>query len=80
MNTLLPLVTGAEVTFWVAGPIAVLGALGLAKQARADFEQAIKLDPTALDGSAYTSLGVLYYSVPGWPVDEFFAGAMKPAE
>lgn len=51
-----------------AGERGGLGALGLAKQARADFEQAIKLDPTALDGSAYTSLGVLYYSVPGWPV------------
>lgn len=51
-----------------AGERGGLGALGLAKQARADFEQAIKLDPNALSGSAYTSLGVLYYSVPGWPV------------
>jgi len=51
-----------------AGERGGLGALGLAKQARADFEQAIKLDPAALDGSAHTSLGVLYYSVPGWPV------------
>lgn len=51
-----------------AGERGGLGAMGLAKQARADFEQAIKLDPTALDGSAYTSLGVLYYQVPGWPV------------
>jgi len=51
-----------------AGERGGLGALGLAKQARADFEQAIKLDPSALDGSAYTSLGVLYYQVPGWPV------------
>jgi tetratricopeptide (TPR) repeat protein len=51
-----------------AGERGGLGALGLAKQARADFEQAIKLDPNALDGSAYTSLGVLYYQVPGWPL------------
>lgn len=51
-----------------AGERGGLGALGLAKQARADFEQALKLDPNALDGSAYTSLGVLYYQVPGWPV------------
>lgn len=51
-----------------AGERGGLGALGLARQARADFEQAIKLDPNALDGSAYTSLGVLYYQVPGWPV------------
>lgn len=52
----------------LAGERGGLGALGLAKQARADFEAAIRIDPTALDGSAYTSLGVLYYSVPGWPV------------
>ncbi len=51
-----------------AGERGGLGALGLAKEARADFEQAIKLEPGALDGSAYTSLGVLYYSVPGWPI------------
>lgn len=51
-----------------AGERGGLGAMGLAKQAKADFEQAIKLDPNALDGSAYTSLGVLYYQVPGWPV------------
>lgn len=51
-----------------AGERGGLGALGLAKQARGNFEQAIKLDPAALEGSAYTSLGVLYYSVPGWPV------------
>ena len=51
-----------------AGERGGIGALGLAKQARADFEQALKLDPNALDGSAYTSLGVLYYQVPGWPV------------
>lgn len=51
-----------------AGERGGLGALGLAKQARTDFEQAIKLDASALDGSAYTSLGVLYYSVPGWPI------------
>lgn len=51
-----------------AGERGGIGALGLVKQARADFEHAIKLDPNALDGSAYTSLGVLYYQVPGWPV------------
>lgn len=28
-SALIPLVTGAEVTFWIAGPITILGALGL---------------------------------------------------
>lgn len=45
-----------------------LGALDLAKQARASLEAALDLDPQALDGSAYTSLGSLYYQVPGWPI------------
>ncbi len=29
---------------------------------------AIQIDGKALDGSAYNSLGVLYYKVPGWPL------------
>jgi len=45
-----------------------LGALSLAKAARADFEQALKINDQALDGSAYTSLGTLYFKVPGWPL------------
>ncbi len=51
-----------------AGEKGGLGALGLVKEARASLEAALKLDPTALDGSAYTSLGSLYYKVPGWPI------------
>ncbi|WP_430455158.1 tetratricopeptide repeat protein [Rheinheimera sp.] len=45
-----------------------LGALSVAEGSKADLEQALKLDPTALQGSAYTSLGVLYAKVPGWPI------------
>ena len=51
-----------------AGARGGLGALSLCKQARSAFEQAISLDAQALDGSAYTSLGSLYYQVPGWPI------------
>jgi len=51
-----------------AGERGGLGALSLVKRARVDFEQALKLDPAALNGSACTSLGALYYQVPGWPV------------
>lgn len=58
---------GIIVSSW-AGEKGGLGALGLAKQARAIYEQAIQLDAKALDGSAYNSLGVLYYKVPGWPI------------
>ena len=45
-----------------------LGALSVAEGSKADLEQALQLDPTALQGSAYTSLGVLYSKVPGWPI------------
>lgn len=45
-----------------------LGALGTVKDAKALLEEALNLDERALDGSAHTSLGSLYYQVPGWPV------------
>ena len=51
-----------------AGAKGGLGALGLAKSAKKSFEDALAIDPKALDGSAYTSLGSLYYQVPGWPI------------
>jgi len=51
-----------------AGAKGGLGALGLAKEARGNLEAAMKIDPNALDGSAYTSLGTLYYKVPGFPL------------
>ena len=58
---------GIVVSSW-AGEKGGLGALGLVKQAKALYESAIAIDGNALDGSAYNSLGVLYYKVPGWPV------------
>jgi tetratricopeptide (TPR) repeat protein len=51
-----------------AGAKGGLGALSLAKDAKAALEHALELDPKALSGSAYTSLGSLYYQVPGWPL------------
>lgn len=51
-----------------AGATGGLGALGKVKAAKASLEQAVKLDPNALQGSAYTSLGTLYDQVPGWPI------------
>jgi tetratricopeptide (TPR) repeat protein len=58
---------GIIVSSW-AGEKGGLGALGLVKQAKANYERAIEIDGKALDGSAYNSLGVLYYKVPGWPL------------
>jgi tetratricopeptide (TPR) repeat protein len=51
-----------------AGAKGGLGALGLVKQSKASLEEAMALNPNALDGSAYTSMGALYYQVPGWPI------------
>lgn len=51
-----------------AGSVGGLDALSEVKTAKKLFEQALKQDEKALDGSAYTSLGSLYYQVPGWPV------------
>lgn len=60
-----------------AGAKGGLGALAIAKAAKADLEQAIAIDAEVLDGSALTSLGTLYHSVPGWPVG---FGSEKKAE
>ncbi|QUN05043.1 tetratricopeptide repeat protein [Shewanella yunxiaonensis] len=51
-----------------AGVSGGLSALKYAKIAKADFEHTIANQPEALQGSAYTSLGVLYFKVPGWPI------------
>lgn len=45
-----------------------LSALSDAKAARKSFEQAYQIDRTALEGGAATSLGTLYYRVPGFPI------------
>ncbi|WP_371929375.1 tetratricopeptide repeat protein [Photobacterium sp. CCB-ST2H9] len=52
----------------LAGAKGGLGALPLVKEAKALLEDVIRTDPKVLDGSAYTSLGTLYYQVPGWPI------------
>ena len=67
-NQAAPLVWEGIIVSSLAGEKGGLGALGQVKQAKALYESAIRIDGTALDGSAYNSLGVLYYKVPGWPI------------
>jgi len=67
--------TSAEAWIWqgiiqstfagIAGPF---DAMDYAEAAKAAFEQAMQIDDQALQGSAYTSLGTLYFKVPGWPI------------
>jgi tetratricopeptide (TPR) repeat protein len=52
----------------LAGEEGGLGALELVTRARDLLIEAEKMDPDTLNGSVYTSLGSLYYQVPGWPV------------
>ena len=51
-----------------AGVRGGFGALSLVDQARDLLLAAEKIDPAAMNGSIYTTLGSLYYQVPGWPL------------
>ncbi|MGM3223492.1 tetratricopeptide repeat protein [Dickeya zeae] len=62
------LISSAMVESSWAGVKDGMEALNLAGQAKSLLEQAIVIDPQALNGAAYTILGVLYYQVPGWPL------------
>jgi tetratricopeptide (TPR) repeat protein len=73
-----PLVWEGIVLSTYAGAKGGLGALGLAKKSRDCLLEATRIDPAALRGSAYTSLGALYNKVPGWPVG--FGDDEKAAE
>lgn len=72
-----PKVWQAIVLSTQAGVVGGLGALSKVKEARKLLEAAEKIDPNVLNGSVYTSLGSLYYQVPGWPLGY---GSDKKAE
>lgn len=63
-----PLVWEGIVLSTYAGAKGGLGALSLAKKSRDCLLEATRIDPAALKGSAFTSLGALYFKVPGWPI------------
>jgi tetratricopeptide (TPR) repeat protein len=63
-----PIVWQAIILSTLAGEKGGFGALSLVKEAKKLLEQAETFDPETLDGSIYTSLGSLYYQVPGWPI------------
>ncbi|MBW2941197.1 hypothetical protein [Zhongshania aquimaris] len=60
-----------------AGVKGGLGALSLVKEAKVDLERAIALGGGTLQAAARTSLGSLYFQVPGWPIG---FGSDKKAE
>ncbi len=51
-----------------AGAKGGLGALKHVNASKTFLEKAIETNPQALNGSALTSLGTLYFNVPGWPI------------
>lgn len=63
-----PLIWQAIVLASAAKAEGGLGGLGKAKEARELLLAAEKINPTALDGSVYNSLGSLLAKVPGWPI------------
>ena len=52
----------------IGGLKSLTRALPAVKQARELLHDAERIDPQSLDGSIYTTLGALYYQVPGWPI------------
>ena len=65
----------AELLIWrgiikssFAGVKGGLGALSLIKESKKDLEKALEINDKALSGSAYTSLGTLYFKAPSWPI------------
>lgn len=63
-----PMIWEAIILSTEAGMVKGLSALSQVKRAKALLEASLQLSPHALDGSALTSLGSLYYQVPGWPI------------
>jgi len=45
-----------------------ISALGVVKRAKALLEKAEAMDPSGMDGVVQSTLGTLYYEVPGWPI------------
>jgi len=65
----------AEPKVWLATIMATyaafespFSALSSLEKAKTLLEESIRINPKALDGMAYVTLGTLYYMLPGWPI------------
>ncbi|SFV68334.1 FIG01200150: hypothetical protein [hydrothermal vent metagenome] len=67
-NTAEPKIWSAIIISTQAGIKGGFSALSLIKESKKLLQSAEKINPTALNGSIYTSLGSLYYKAPGWPI------------
>jgi tetratricopeptide (TPR) repeat protein len=62
-----PLIWKGILTSNIAGVVGPMDALSKVKQAQNYFTEAIKLNPDALNSSAYVNLAILYHKLPAWP-------------
>ena len=67
-NRAEPLIVEAIILCTYSAAALGLDTLDMLEQARTLLEQAIDLDPPALDAAAYVTLGNLYRRLPGWPI------------
>lgn len=80
-----PLIVEAIILCTYSAAALGLDTLDMLEQARVLLERAITLDPPALDGAAYVTLGNLYRRLPGWPIlygdkelaRDYFEAALK---
>jgi tetratricopeptide (TPR) repeat protein len=63
-----PLVMEAYVLCTYAAAEFSLGSLSKVALARELLVKSIAINPTVMEGSAYVTLGNLYYRLPGWPI------------
>ena len=63
-----PLIWQGIITSTLAGSQGSFAALSSVKKAKELLDKSLTINPKALNSGAYTSLGALYYQVPGWPL------------
>lgn len=67
-NAAEPIVWEAVIKATYADHQSAMTALSLVNEAKELLQKAIDINPQAMEGSAYVTLGTLYYMVPKWPV------------
>jgi len=67
-NSAEPLILKSRVLLTKARDAFSLSALSLVEQAENLLSKAIDINPTAKNGAALVTMGVMYHKVPGWPI------------
>ena len=63
-----PLIVEAIVLCTMSGASIGIDSIGMLEEAKILLERAIDINPPALEGAAYITLGNLYRRLPGWPI------------